>query len=181
MTLRKTVASNEALSAALPHKSKDRKVLPNRAPLMPPPVVLNATPTRNMAVQWARRAMKYLRPDGAAAGVTLPVMRQHLTSADAIPVSMPEYRELRRVASLWEAWEVRRPPRSAWTLVRPRVRGHSPCAFWFGRVCAWGDTSSGIRFSRLLESRRSRDMGRGAGGGRGAICWPLEPYARVHS
>lgn len=67
-----------------------------------PPVTL----ARTMAMQWIRRAKTCLRPDGAAAGVTLAVMRRHLASGDAIPVIMPEYQELERVASEWEAWEV---------------------------------------------------------------------------
>lgn len=60
-----------------------------------------------MAAQWIRRAKTCLRPDGAAAGVTLAVMRRHLSSGDAVPVRMLEYRELERVASFWELWEVR--------------------------------------------------------------------------
>lgn len=59
-----------------------------------------------MANQWIRRAKTCLRADGAAAGVTLAVMRRHLSSGDAVPVDMPEYHELERVASEWEAWEV---------------------------------------------------------------------------
>ena len=59
-----------------------------------------------MATQWIRRAKTCLRSDGAAAGVTLAVMRRHLSSGDAIPVLMPEYQELERVAFEWEAWEV---------------------------------------------------------------------------
>ena len=60
-----------------------------------------------MATQWIKRAKTCLRPDGAAAGVTLAVMRRHLSSGDAVPVDIPEYHELERVASEWEAWEVR--------------------------------------------------------------------------
>ncbi|CAN0267119.1 unnamed protein product, partial [Ectocarpus fasciculatus] len=62
---------------------------------------------RSMATQWIRRAKTCLRADGAAAGVTLAVMRRHLSSGDAVPVNMPEYHELERVASEWEAWESR--------------------------------------------------------------------------
>ncbi|CAN0338720.1 unnamed protein product [Pylaiella littoralis] len=62
---------------------------------------------RSMATQWIRRAKTCLRADGAAAGVTLAVMRRHLSSGDAVPVDMPEYHELERVASEWEAWEGR--------------------------------------------------------------------------
>ncbi|CAN0104081.1 unnamed protein product, partial [Ectocarpus sp. 6 AP-2014] len=62
---------------------------------------------RSMATQWIRRAKTCLRADGAAAGVTLAVMRRHLSSGDAVPVDMPEYHELERVATEWEAWESR--------------------------------------------------------------------------
>lgn len=57
-------------------------------------------------MQWIRRAKTCLRSDGAAAGVTLAVMKRHLSSGAAVPVNMPEYQELARVASQWEAWEV---------------------------------------------------------------------------
>lgn len=60
-----------------------------------------------MATQWMRRAKTCLRHDGAAAGVTLAVMKRHLSSGAAVPVDMPEYQELEKVASHWAAWEVR--------------------------------------------------------------------------
>ncbi|CAN0183798.1 unnamed protein product [Scytosiphon promiscuus] len=55
---------------------------------------------RSMATQWSRRAKTCLRADGAAAGVTLAVMRRHLSSGDAVPVAMPEYHELERSRAL---------------------------------------------------------------------------------
>lgn len=76
-----------------------------------------------MATQWIRRAKTCLRADGAAAGVTLAVMRRHLSSGDAVPVDMPEYHELERVASGWEAWEVRTQDRQKDTQThKPRER-----------------------------------------------------------
>lgn len=52
-------------------------------------------------------------------------MRRHLSSGDAVPVAMPEYHELERVASEWEAWEVRGD--------RLRERGDEGCAGGMGR------------------------------------------------
>lgn len=59
-----------------------------------------------MATQWIRRAKTCLRPDGAVAGVTLAVMRGHLSSGAAVPVSMTEYEQLEHVAAQWGLWEV---------------------------------------------------------------------------
>lgn len=68
------------------------------------------------------------------------MMRRHLSSGDAIPVTMQEYQELEGVAFEWEGWEVRED------------RGYFPYESGVGR--------GGVL---TVRSRQEKELAKGSG------------------